>query len=64
MQLLGFKALGEAMQTNTWTDFIKNTAALLGAHIRDVIHADTQQVEETPEDDEPLQAPTFLAVGD
>jgi hypothetical protein len=36
----------------------------VGAHIRDVIHADTQQVDETREDDDPLQAPTFLAVGD
>ena len=60
----GFMAIGEAMQTNTWTGFINNAAAALGARVRDVIHADTQQVEETPEDDEPLQAPTFLAVGD
>jgi hypothetical protein len=64
LKRVGFLAIGDAMQTNTWADFIKNTAALVGAHIRDVIHADTQQVEETPEDDEPLQAPTFLAVGD
>jgi hypothetical protein len=64
LKRVGFLAIGDAMQTNTWTDFIKNTAALVGAQIRDVIHADTQQVEETPEDDEPLQSPTFLAVGD
>lgn len=61
---LGFLAIGDAMQTNTWTDFIRNTAAAVGAHIAGVIHADTQEVDEIPEDDEPLQSPTFLAVGD
>lgn len=61
---LGFLAIGDAMQTNTWTDFIKNVAVSTGAHIQDVIHAETQEVEEVPEDDDPLQAPTFLAVGD
>ena len=61
---LGFLAIGDAMQTNTWTDFIANTAAAIGARIQDVIHADTESVELTPEDDEPLDSPTFLAVGD
>jgi hypothetical protein len=61
---LGFLAIGDPMQTNTWTDFINNTAAAVGAHIRDAIHADTQEADELPEDDDPLHAPTFLAVGD
>jgi hypothetical protein len=64
LKRIGFLAIGEAMQTNMWTDFIRNTAAVVGANIPDVIHADTQQVEELPEDDEPLLAPTFTAVGD
>ena len=51
------------MQTNTWADFIRNTAASLGSQIAGVIHADTELVEEVPEDDEPLRSPTFLAVG-
>ena len=63
-RLIGFLAIGDAMQTNTWTDFINNTAAMIGAQIADVIHANTEQVEEMPEDGEPLVAPTFLAVGD
>ena len=63
-KLIGFLAIGDAMQTNTWTDFINNTAAGLGVRIRDAIRAETQRVEELPEDDEPLEAPTFLAVGD
>jgi uncharacterized protein (UPF0548 family) len=61
---LGFLAIGEAMQTNTWTDFINNTAVAVGAHIPDAIHAETQEVDEQPEDDHPLRSPTFLAVGD
>ena len=61
---LGFLAIGDAMQTNTWTDFINNTAAAVGAHIPDSIRAETKEVEELPEDDHPLQSPTFLAVGD
>ena len=60
---LGFLAIGDAMQTNTWTDFIRNTAALGGATIAGAIHAGTETVEEQPEDGEPLRAPTFLAAG-
>jgi hypothetical protein len=52
------------MQTNTWTDFIRNTAALVGATIAGAVHADTREVEDDPDDEEPLSAPTFLAVGD
>lgn len=61
---LGFLAIGDAMQTNTWTDFIRNTAATVGAQIHQVIHADTESVEARPEDDDPLEAPTFSAIGD
>jgi hypothetical protein len=61
---VGFLAIGDVMQTTTWTDFINNTAAALGARITDVVHADTREVEERPEDEQPLQSPTFFAVGD
>lgn len=61
---LGFLAIGDALQTMTWTDFINNAATLVGATVRDVIQSDVQEVEEQPEDGEPLQAPTYLAVGD
>jgi hypothetical protein len=44
---VGFLAI---MQTTTWTDFINNTAAALGARIPDVIHAETREVDERPED--------------
>jgi hypothetical protein len=61
---LGFLAIGDAMQTNTWTGFIQNVATAVGAQIRDAIHAETKQVDDVPEDDEPLQTPTFVARGD
>jgi hypothetical protein len=61
---LGFLAIGDAMQTNTWTDFINNTAAAVGARIADAIRAETREVDEEPEDDHPLHAPTFIAAGD
>ena len=61
---VGFLAVGEAMQTNTWTDFINNTAAAVGVRITGAIRAETTEVEELPEDDHPLESPTFLAVGD
>jgi hypothetical protein len=64
LKRLGFLALGEAMQTNTWTDFIKNVATSVGVGIDGAIHAETKQVDDEPEDDEPLRSPTFLAVGD
>ena len=63
LKRLGFLFVGDAMQTNTWADFLRNTAASLGSQIAGVIHADTELVEELPEDDEPLKSPTFLAVG-
>lgn len=63
LKRVGFLALGEAMQTNTWADFIRNTAAAVGSPLG-AIHADTTTVDEVPEDDEPLESPTFLAVGD
>lgn len=61
---LGFLAIGDAMQTTTWTDFINNAAAAVGAHIPDAIRANTMDVEEVPDDDDPLQSPTFVAAGD
>ena len=61
---VGFLAIGDAMQTNTWTDFINNTAAAIGARVPDAIRAGTREVEELPEDDHPLRSPTFLAIGD
>lgn len=62
-KLIGFLAVGEAMQTNTWTDFINNVASSIGAQIVGAIHADTRSVEDMA-DDESQESPTFGAVGD
>jgi uncharacterized protein (UPF0548 family) len=61
---LGFLAVGEAMQTNTWVDFITNVATAVGARIRDVIHAETTRSADREDDQLPLDQPTFAAVGD
>jgi hypothetical protein len=61
---VGFLAIGDAMQTNTWADFIRNAARSIGARVDDAIHADTQQVDQVPEDEMPLRSPTFVAEGD
>lgn len=61
---LGFLAIGDAMQTTTWTDFINNTAAMLGARVRDAVRADVEEVEEEPADESPLDSPTYRAVAD
>jgi hypothetical protein len=62
--LIGFFAIGEAMQTDTWTDFINNTATSVGARIRGAIRAETTKVDSLPDDGPGAQAPTFKAVGD
>ncbi len=62
-RLLGFLAVGEAMQTNTWTDFINRTANSAGARVAGTIKAQTTEVRDTPED-EACSGPTFLAEGD
>ena len=59
--LVGYLAAGEAMQTNTWTDFINNLAATAGQGVVGVIRAETSELD--AEDDDPT-APTFVATGD
>jgi hypothetical protein len=61
---VGFVAGGEAMQTNTWTEFVLRAAVSAGEGVVGAIHADTQQLEDTPEDDDPESGPTFAAKGD
>lgn len=61
--LLGFLTLGEAMQTNTWTDFINRTAASSGARVAGTIRAETEEVGETLED-AACDCPTFHATDD
>ena len=58
----GFMTLGEAMQTNTWVDFVRTVASTYGAGVLGEVHADTLEVEPTAEDDD-VSRPTFVAAG-
>lgn len=61
LRLFGFVVAGEAMQTNTWSQFISRVAALAGAVI-DGVQAKLETLHEEEGDDE--TGPTFLARGD
>ncbi|QSQ28443.1 DUF1990 family protein [Pyxidicoccus parkwayensis] len=61
---LGFVAAGEAMQTNTWTEFVLRVAVTAGEGVVGVIHADTTKLEKEPEGMDPERDPTFIAKGD
>lgn len=62
-RLAGFLALGEAMQTNTWTDFIDAVAHTVGDGVVGAIRADTREVDED-DADEAMDGPTFIARGE
>ena len=62
-RLAGFLALGEAMQTNTWTDFIDCLAHTIGEGVFGAIRADKREVDED-ETDEAMDGPTFVARGE
>lgn len=60
MDLVGFHIAGDAMQTNTWTDFIDRLAHTVGCGVIGEIQAEKQNVDEI-ECDEDVSAPTFIA---
>lgn len=64
LRLLGFVLAGEAMQTNTWTQFISRVAALAGGRIDGFVEARTETLEDTDGEEDVLDEPTFLARGD
>lgn len=59
---VGFLAAGEAMQTNTWTDFIDRLANSVGEGVIGSIHVETREIDDAGE--EPMDSPTFIATGD
>lgn len=61
---VGFISAGEAMQTNTWTEFVLRVAATAGEGVMGVIHADTMELEDEPGGSDPVRDPTFIAKGD
>ncbi|MFY2558887.1 DUF1990 family protein [Corallococcus terminator] len=60
----GFVTAGEAMQTNTWTEFVLRVALSAGEGVVGGIHADTQELVEEPQGGDVMSGPTFLAKGD
>jgi hypothetical protein len=60
----GFLAAGEPMQTSTWGDFVDRVAHTVGEGVLGVIHAETQRIDDEPDEPETLCSPTFRAVGD
>jgi hypothetical protein len=60
----GYKAAGEPMQTNTWTDFIDRVAHTVGAGVKGVIHVETTEIDDDIDGPGGECTPTFLAVGD
>lgn len=65
IRLAEYVAIGEAMQTSTWTDFINRVAAALGCTIAGEINAQVEEVElEEGDTWSGLHQPTFLARGD
>ena len=59
----GFMAFGEAMQTNTWVDFVVTVASTYGTGVEGTVHAETASVE-AEADDATGSAPTFRASGE
>ncbi len=61
---LGFYGGGEAMQTNTWTDFVNSVALTTGEGVIGFLHADTTVMEKAHEAADDVRQPTYLARGD
>lgn len=58
----GFMAVGDPMQTNTWTDFIDRLAHTVGDGVVGMIHADVRHIDD--EEDSRIDTPTYIARGD
>lgn len=59
---LGFLMMGEAMQTNTWVDFVNAVANHCGGGVLGEIQTSTEEIEDEP--DEAATLPTYLARAD
>lgn len=60
----GFLAVGEPMQTNTWTDYVDRVAHTVGDGVIGKIHAETTEIEDELDDPETICSPTYKAIGD
>jgi hypothetical protein len=59
---IGYKIAGEAMQTNTWADFVATVARTFGRGVNGAIHAETQVLDSSAENED-ICSPTFIAKG-
>ncbi|QRK05057.1 DUF1990 family protein [Archangium violaceum] len=64
VKYLGFRTGGEAMQTNTWADFVNTVALTVGEGVIGFIHAETTVMKKEHESADDVRGPTFLARGD
>jgi hypothetical protein len=61
----GFLTAGEAMQTNTWTDFVIAVAQTFGDGVIGAVHAETERIADETGDAAVVGcSPTFVATGD
>lgn len=58
-RLAGYVAVGEAMQTVTWVDFVESVAATLGRGVVGFVYEETTEVPATADD--AVASPTFVA---
>lgn len=56
----GFVAMGEPMQTKTWTDFVARVASFTGRQVHDFVYEETSHFH----DESREEGPTFVATGD
>lgn len=57
-----YLAVGEAMQTTMWADYISAVAGTIGEGVRGAIQVETQRIEDEPEAN--TYGPTYRAAGD
>lgn len=60
----GFRAMGEAMQTETWGEFVNRVAWTVGSGILAYVHAERRRLPPDAEGPDAARSPTFIARGD
>ncbi|HEX6939561.1 MAG TPA: DUF1990 family protein [Longimicrobiales bacterium] len=60
----GFLALGDALQTETWAEFLNRIAATAGSGVLAFIHAEKRELPPDAERPDATARPTFVAQGD
>lgn len=61
LRYLGFVSAGDAMQTETWVEFVNNVAVTTGEGVVGNVYADRVTIPDEPADPEALCTPTFTA---